>query len=118
MKNEEPKTIGLTKENQDFLRILKEEKFFNELMDAYKFAIAFSIKSKEEPSEVTNSKTMFAVGNFDGNQEILNTVLALRRSITKPYYAYIEKLANHGVKLLKEKYNQNYSLDLAEILKE
>jgi len=110
-------TIGLTQANHDILSKFKEDKIFHEMMDGYRFAIAYSINRDIAPSEISEKViTTFNVGSLDPKNEIYNAILALNPNIKMPVYKYAELLAESGMTELAIMYKQNSRLDIAKIV--
>ncbi len=110
-------TIGLTQANHDILSKFKEDKIFHEMMDGYRFAIAYSINRDIAPSEISEKViTTFNVGSLDPKNEIYNAILALNPNIKMPVYKYAELLAESGMTELAMMYKQNSRLDIAKIV--
>ena len=110
-------TIGLTQANHDILSKFKEDKIFHEMMDGYRFAIAYSINRDIAPSEISEKViTKFNVGSLDPKNEIYNAILALNPNIKMPVYKYAELLAESGMTELAMMYKQNSRLDIAKIV--
>lgn len=110
-------TIGLTEANHEMLTKFKEDKIFHEMMDGYRFAIAYSINQDIEPSVLTEkTKTTFNVGSLDPKKEIYNAIITLYPEIKIPVYKYAELLAESGMTELARMYKLNNRLDIAKIV--
>ena len=115
----EPITIGLTLENHQWLERFKEEKIFEQMMDGYRFAIAYALNKGIEPPEISSGKkTIWNVGTFDPKGEMYNSIVALNPDLEPPIYKYAERLADWGMGELVKMYEKKNRLDLVEILAE
>lgn len=114
--SDEPKTIGLSKINKSYIQEFKDNNYFSELTDAYKFAIGYALKKEIDPPKSLRSETIFAVGNLDNNKELYNLVLSLNPDVQRPVYKYIEDLANWGAEELYRIYKENNELDIISLI--
>jgi hypothetical protein len=115
----EPITVGLSANNHEMLETFKQEKIFQEMMDGYRFAIAYSLYKGIEPPSLSGVKreTAFNIGSLDPKKEIYNSIIALNPpNLEPPIYKYAERLAEWGMTELVSIYNKNGTLDLAEII--
>ena len=64
----EPTTIGLSESSHRKLQRLKEDGYFGEMLDAYRFAIALAL-SQDEIAERAKRKTIFNVGTLDPDNQ-------------------------------------------------
>ena len=94
----EPTTIGLTSATQDKLRALKEDGYFNEMQDAYRFAVGLALKNGAIELGKPKFETIYNVGTLDPDNEIYEVVRALRDNADEPVYKTVERLAEWGVK--------------------
>ena len=93
----EPITVGLTMSGQDKLRQLKEDGYFSEMTDAYRFAIGLAL-AHEAVADVSGGRsTMFNVGSLDPDKNIYHAVKALYQPQGVPVYTIAEGLAEWGV---------------------
>ena len=95
----EPTTIGLSDSAHIKLQRLKEEGYFGEMVDAYRFAIALAL-SMGGISEKAGGKTIFNLGTLDPDRSIYHTVKALREEEDEQVYRTAERLAEWGVEEL------------------
>ena len=95
----EPTTIGLSEQSHRNLKRLLEEKFFRELLDGYRFAIALALAQGVEPEEIKKRVTIFNVGTLDPDQSIKLSIKALKGKIVQDtsIYKMAEGLAEWGV---------------------
>ena len=102
----EATTVGLTQDAKRFLDRFKENGVFNDLLDAYRFGIAYAIAKKGivESSEGMKFNTVFNVGSLDGDHQIYNTVKLLYEPEPGTVYKTIERLAEWGIRELNEAY--------------
>lgn len=111
----EPKTIGLTAGTKEKLKRLKDDGYFHEMQDGYKFAVGLALFSNAIELNMSNSGTMYGTGDLDQNNDIYETVKALRSNNDEPVYKTVERLAEWGVKELYEQ-AQNGEIDFSKIL--
>jgi len=117
----EPITIGLSPTSHEWLETFKQEKIFQEMMDGYRFAIAYSLSKGIEPPIISGEKktTTFNIGSLDPKKEIYNSILALNPpNLEAPIYKYAERLAEWGVTELVSIYKKSGTLDLSEIIQD
>jgi len=116
----EPITVGLSSKNHEMLEKFKQEKIFLEMMDGYRFAIAYALNKGVVPPSLSGEKrtTAFNIGSLDQKKEIYNAIVALNPEINPPIYKYAERLAEWGMTELVKKYENDHRLDLVEIISE
>ena len=95
----EPTTIGLSKSAHEKLKWLKEEEYFRELLDGYRFAVGLTLAQRIDPPEVQNQTTIFNVGTVDSDQSLKRSVEILMgdRIRDTSVYKMVERLAEWGV---------------------
>lgn len=97
----EPTTIGLSELSHRKLKRLKEDGHFNEMADAYRFAIALALAYGMVPPELPLSRvTIFNVGTIDPGSEVSNAIKAIMDIKEIPVYRWAERLAEWGVEEL------------------
>src|SRR5690349_13927632 len=97
----EPTILGLSERAHGKLQRLKEDGHFNEMSDAYRFAIALALANGVVPSEVQPPKTtVFNVGTIDPNKEVFNAIKAVFDTGDVAVYRWAERLAEWGVEEL------------------
>jgi len=92
----EPTTIGLSDSAHIKLQRLKEDGYFGDMIDAYRFAIALAL-SRGEIAEKGTRKTIFNVGTLDPDKSLYHAISALREDEDEPVYRTAERLAEWGV---------------------
>jgi hypothetical protein len=98
MPTTEPTVIGLSEAAHARLQRLKEDGYFNEMSDAYRFAIALAIGQGVRPGEVQPPKTsVFYIGTLDPDRQIYNAISSLYDTGDVPVYRWAERLAEWGV---------------------
>ena len=99
----EPKTIGLSESGKRKLKNLKEDGYFREMIDAYRFAIALALAHDAKPTKSTGGKeTIFNVGSLDPDGSLYAAISVLRKSDDEPIWWTAEGLAEWGVEKLSE----------------
>lgn len=106
-------TIGLTKENKEVIQELMP--YFNEQLDAAKFAMALSIKEEHDLDRTTGTETVWNTGSFDPDGELRDLLSALYPGVEKPYLA-IEYFVNRGLEMLADHLDKNKQLDIPELV--
>lgn len=94
---EEPTTVGLSAAGHDGLARLKEDGYFAEMQDAYRFAIALGLAHGQESAGSGKRATIFNVGTLDGDRSLYNAVKALTGQSHEPIYSLAERYAEWGV---------------------
>jgi hypothetical protein len=94
---EEPTTVGLSTTGHDGLARLKEDGYFAEMQDAYRFATALGVAHGRESAGTGKRDTIFNVGTLDSDRSLYNAVKALVGSTQEPIYTLIERFAEWGV---------------------
>jgi len=92
----EPTTIGLSDSAHIKLKRLKEDGYFGDMIDAYRFAIALAL-SRGSISEKGTRKTVFNVGTLDPDKSLYYAINALREDKDEPVYRTAERLAEWGI---------------------
>ena len=96
----EPTTIGLSGRAHQKLQHLKEEGHFEDMQDAYRFAIALALAHGAQTvaeTEVSNRTTIFNVGTIDPDGSIHFAVKTLAEVRNGSVYRTAESLAEWGV---------------------
>lgn len=97
---QEPTTLGLSESSHEILRRLKEDEYFGEMQDAYRFAIAYAARIQpniDEIPPVRSPRTIFNVGTLDPDRRIrvlISLVLGVQEG---KIYETAEKLAEYGI---------------------
>ena len=94
---EEPTTVGLSSDGHDRLRRLKEDGYFAEMADAYRFAVALALAHGAAPAAVRSRATIFNIGTLDPDKQVYNAVKSLHNVRDEPVYSVAERLAEWGV---------------------
>jgi hypothetical protein len=97
---------------------LKEDGYFSEMADGYRFAIALAIAHGAiAPPPVGGRQTIFNLGTLDQDGTITAAVRALRERSDEPVHRTLERLAEWGVEELYRRVEEGH-LSFAEILAE
>lgn len=114
----EPTNIGLSERAHSKLKRLKEDGHFNEMADAYRFAIALAIAHGVVPPELPAPRAnIFGVATIDLRGEIYNAIKALMDTKEIPVYRWAERLAEWGVDDLARQADVG-EIDFGKILEE
>ena len=114
----EPTNIGLSERAHGKLKRLKEDGHFNEMADAYRFAIALALAHGVVPPELPTPRTnIFGVATIDLSSEIYNAIKALMDTREIPVYRWAERLAEWGVEELARQTDAG-EIDFSKILEE
>lgn len=112
---DEPTTVGLSDAAHAKLRQLKEDGFFAEMSEGYRFAVSLALANGIKPSKKKVSRgTIFNVGTLDPDQTLYNVVAILRDDDSEPVWKTVEKLAEWGVDELS-KLSQQGDISFSEI---
>lgn len=104
MSRKEPTTLGLSRSAHNKLKWLHEEKYFRELLDGYRFAIALALAQGVDPPEIEEKRTtIFNVGTADSDQSLKQSIQIVMgdRIQGTPVYKMAERLAEWGINELK-----------------
>lgn len=97
MSENEPTTVGITNKSKLILDRLKTDGYFNEMLDAYKFAVAYALACNAISPPLSNTTTIFNVGSLDRDHQLYDAVKSLRADHDEPVYKTIERLAEWGI---------------------
>lgn len=117
VRDSEPVTVGIAKSAHPKLQRLKEDSYFNEMVDAYRFAVGLALAHGGATSDAPERQTLFNVGTLDPDRSLYTAVAALRQPTDEPVYKTLERLATWGVEELDRR-SQRGMLSFAEILAE
>lgn len=110
-------TVGLSAHGHDSLRRLKEDGYFAEMLDAYRFAISLGIAHDMKSSGSGSRSTIFNVGSLDPDKTIYNTIRALANDSGESVYGLAEQYAEWGVAEMSKE-AANGTLSLAALIQE
>ena len=108
------KTIGVTKENRDFLDFVIERKLFNDQIDAAKLGLSLAVRKGVEAGEAAGVDTKWNVGSFDTDGHLRGVLTALYPDVATPY-RLAEHFINEGLRLLCGLIEENPELDIAKL---
>ena len=111
--------IGLSEKSHSQLKEMTDLEMFNDLKDGYRLAISVAIKKKIDATshKIENRKNMFDVGGVDQNFLLRNSIKLLYPSEEGQEYKFIEKLADLGVNIIYQNFQDNdETLELAELV--
>jgi hypothetical protein len=96
----------------------KKETFKLIKFDIYRLAVALGIKENKTPSVLNDkSNTVFRISELDPDGTLFTVVECLEACPNgTPIYAYIEQLAEQGIKEFYEQFQQRGELPLNEYL--
>jgi hypothetical protein len=114
---EEPTTVGLSAQGHDGLKRLKEHEYFNEMADAYRFAIALGVAHDLRSPGAGPRTTIFNVGTLDPDRAIFNSIKSLNPDSQEPFYSLAEQYAEWGVAEMTREADKG-TLSLAALLEE
>lgn len=110
--------IGLSIKMHPHLEALKNDGYFSEMRDAYRFAIALAIVKGGIPPEIqAKRQTIFATPTVDPDGSLATAIRALMPCEEIPPYRWAERLAEVGVEILAAKATQG-QLDIGAMLVE
>lgn len=113
---EEPTTVGLSQAGHERLKELKSNGYFDEMADAYRFAIALAL-AHGAIAEPAARGTIFNVGSLDPDRTIYQAISALALEKGEPIYKLAERLAEWGVAEMARQMDQG-SLSMGKLLSE
>ena len=111
----EPVNVGIGSAAHRRLQRLKDDGYFAELMDGYRFAVGLAIAHGGATTEFRERKNMFNVGSLDPDKRLYYAVSALRRPDALPVYKTMEQLATWGVNELDRRASEG-TLSFSDIL--
>lgn len=112
----EPSTIGLSEKAHTILTKLKEDGYFAEMLDGYRFGISLALSKNIIPDEISGSKqTTFNIGSLDSDKSIYKAIKLLLDTKDIPVYRWAERLAEWGVLELGKK-AESGDIDFSEII--
>lgn len=112
----EPSTIGLSEKAHTILTKLKEDGYFAEMLDGYRFGISLALSKNIIPDEISGSKqTTFNIGSLDSDKSIYKAIKLLLDTKDIPVYRWAERLAEWGVLELGKK-TESGDIDFSEII--
>ena len=109
--------VGIAKSAHPKLQRLKEDGHFNEMVDAYRFAVALALAHGGATTDFTERQNLFNIGTFDPDRSLHTAVATLRLPTSESVYKTVERLATWGVEELDRR-SQRGMLSFAEILSE
>ncbi|HZR00552.1 MAG TPA: hypothetical protein VFC93_17265 [Chloroflexota bacterium] len=89
--------IGLSEEGHAAIQMLKDAGVFNEMQDAYRFAIALAIARGKVSPETTKFRSNWHVNGIDKDESIRTVIMEMFPAAADRPYAYAERLADAGV---------------------
>ena len=94
----EPTNIGLSERAHTKLKRLQEDGHFEQMVDAYRCAIALALAHGVVPSELPTPRTnIFGVATVDPDRELQTAISLLMVPIDGPIYRWAERLAEWGI---------------------
>ena len=116
MNTEDVTNIGLTEETHKMLQKMKKDGIFSEMLDGYRFGVAFAIARGLIASENLKIDTFLSVSSLDKDGSLRNLIQELfPESADKPY-AFAQRLAEAGLVELGHRYEYE-QLHFTEIFK-
>ncbi len=109
--------IGLSSRMHPHLEALKNDGYFSEMRDAYRFAISLAIVKGGFPPELQKRQNIFATPTVDPDGSLATAIRALMPCDEIPPYRWAERLAEVGMEILAVRMAQG-KLDIGALLKE
>lgn len=109
--------VGLSRASHAALQRLKEDRYFDEMVDGYRFAVALALAHGGATTEFTDRQNFINVGSLDRDGSLATVVAALRKPSGESVYRTVEKLATWGVEELARRADVG-KLSVAGILEE
>jgi hypothetical protein len=106
--------IGLSEEMHMKLREMTDNEIFNDMKDGYRLAASMAIRQGllVNDRSLANRKNMYDVGGVDEDFIFRNSISIIYPDQLGKEYKYLEKLADAGMALLYERYDEDGNLDL------
>ena len=108
------KTIGVTPEARSVLEKLIQSAYFQDQMDAAKFAMAFAVNAGLT-GQMEGADTTWNVGSFDSDNEIRSIIPALCGETETPYRV-VEQLINRGLIAIGKRIVEARRVDLVDLM--
>ncbi len=96
---EEPTNVGLGEAAHAKMKVLVEDEYFDKMVDAYKFAIAYAALKlgSDAPDVVGSHQNVFGVATLDADRSLYEALRATVAPDDISVYKYAEKLADWGI---------------------
>lgn len=119
MEQKDLANIGLSEEMHIKLREMTDNGVFSEMKDGYRLAASLAMAHHLEinSESLMNRKNMYDVGGVDENFIFRNAIRAIYPEQLGEEYKCLEKLADLGVALLFDNYDESGNLDVESILR-
>lgn len=115
----EPTTLGLSQTAHNKLKWLKEEQYFRELLDGYRFAIALALAQGIDPPDIKEKRTtIFNIGTADPDQSLKQCIQVIMGDRIQgiPIYKMAERLAEWGINELESQARSSGGIDFVTLL--
>lgn len=115
----EPTTLGLSQTAHNKLKWLKEEQYFRELLDGYRFAIALALAQGIDPPDIKEKRTtIFNMGTADPDQSLKQCIQVIMGDRIQgiPIYKMAERLAEWGINELESQARSSGGIDFVTLL--
>lgn len=111
--------VGLSDAGNDKLDYLREQGYFAEKLDGYRFALTLALAHGVIPPEISKRVTFLNVGSLDPDQTLRHAVEALMpdQIAETTVYRLVERLADWGVNELHAQ-AQRGDIDFAAIFEQ
>lgn len=96
-------TVGLSDEGQRAMDAVMAQKLFEQEMDAYRFAVAFSLREGlvQDQERLAGARTKFNVGGIDRDGRLRRLMDLFAEVEGDNTYAVAERHADAGIRVLK-----------------
>jgi hypothetical protein len=110
--------LGLSASMHMKLQELSDAGWFTEMKDGYRLAASLAMKKKINVSDrnLTDYKNMYDVGGVDEDFIFKNAINTIYPDEIGAEYRYLEKLADAGVEIISNHYDETGGLDIMNIL--
>lgn len=110
--------IGLSGNMHFKLREMADNGIFNDMKDGYRLAASLAIKLGLNADDriLDERKNMYDVGGVDEDFIFRNSIRVIFPNQKGQEYKYLEKLADAGMEILYQNYDENGSLDITSII--
>ena len=96
---DEPTNVGLGESAHAKMKLLVEDEYFDKMVDAYKFAIAYAALKygSDAPDVIGSHQNAFGVSTLDPDKSLYGALRATVFPLEGSIYKYAEKLADWGI---------------------
>lgn len=109
------KTIGLTPHARTVIAQMMESGYFQDQIDAAKFALAIAVREGIGPGITEGTDTVWNVGSLDAEGELRQLIPVLFEDVEGPYRV-VEHLINQGLEIIGREIEDRGAFDIQHLL--